>query len=59
MKVDAKTEAKVEAHAVADLTMKAGDCRKGYQMNRKKKEAAKVEFEATCIWSLRMRSMTL
>jgi hypothetical protein len=41
MKVDAKTEAKVEAHAVADLTMKAGDCRKGYQMNRKK-EAAKA-----------------
>ena len=58
MKVDAKTKAKVEAHAVADLTTKAGDCCKGYQMNRKK-EAAKVEFEATCIWSLRMRSMTL
>ena len=37
MKVDAKTEAKVEAHAVADLTMKAGDCFKGYQMNRKKR----------------------
>ena len=60
MKVDAKTEANVEAHAVADLTtcMKAGDCYKGDQMNRKK-VAAKVKFEATCIWSLRMRSMTL
>ena len=37
MKVDAKTEAKVEAHAVADLTMKAGDCCEGCQMNRGKR----------------------
>ena len=37
MKVDAKREAKVEAHAVADLTMKAGDCCEGCQMNRGKR----------------------